>query len=126
MRGALYPLIGIMFISSATFNTLKSSPELAVVISGLMASSLLGAFYIGLPLGLLTTVRRLRNGRRLKLLQSTLTFSLVLGFVMLVIGELFNLAPLLIISTSTLVLTTISLSATLTSKTVAKIRRRGS
>jgi photosystem II stability/assembly factor-like uncharacterized protein len=125
MRGALYPLIGIMSVSSTTFNALRSSPEIAVIISGLMASSLLGAFYLGLPLGLLTaTVRRLRIQRRLKLPQFLLTVTLLIGFVILMIGELFNLAPLLIISTSTLVLSTILLSATLTSKAVAGIRRR--
>ena len=123
-RTALYPLIGIMFISSTAFNALRSSPEVAVVISGLMASSLLGAFYVGLPLGVLTaTVKRLRDERRLKLLQYALTVALLIGFGMLIIGELFNLVPLLIMSTSTLVLSTISLSAISTSKTVARIKR---
>ena len=49
----LSPLIGILTLSSATFHATNAFPELAVLLAGMLASGLIGAFYLGLPLTLL-------------------------------------------------------------------------
>src|SRR5208282_3794313 len=53
MKVVLYPLVGILAFSSGTFTLTKGDPEVAVVLSGLEASFLIGAFYLGLPIGFL-------------------------------------------------------------------------
>lgn len=52
MKGVLYPLIGTLTLSSELYSTLSTYPEYATVLSGLLASSTIGALYIGLPLSL--------------------------------------------------------------------------
>ncbi len=125
MKGALYPLIGIMWLSSVSFNDFRSTPEIAVLLSGLLASSLLGAFYVGLPVGVIRSkILRLHGSRKEKTLQSTLTATLLIGLGALVLGELFAFGPLLIVSTSTIILSTLFLSATITSEMIAKRLQR--
>lgn len=50
MKLLLYPLLGILHISSTTFSTLKFQPELAALTSGIVASALIGLVYLTLPL----------------------------------------------------------------------------
>ncbi len=52
MKVVLYPLIGILQVSSAVFSVFSFSPELGVVIAGSVASSLIGVTYF-LPLALI-------------------------------------------------------------------------
>jgi len=62
-RFLLYPLISFLYVASRLYDVLSTYPDLAILVSGLQASSLIGAFYLGLPLGLI--VRRLRLARYL-------------------------------------------------------------
>jgi len=52
MKVILCPLIGILYVSSATFSVFSFIPELGVVAAGLIASSLIGIVYF-LPLALI-------------------------------------------------------------------------
>jgi len=52
MKVVLYPLMGILHVSSVAFSVFSFSPELGVVIAGLFASSLIGMTYF-LPLALI-------------------------------------------------------------------------
>ena len=124
MKGILYPLVAILWLSSATFGLLGSHPEGAALVSGLVASSLIGAFYIGLPLGLLRSMRRrTRHPRTQEFIQISFAILLLLGLAGLAIGETFVLSGLLILSTSTVVLGTLSFTAAITSDRIARIRR---
>jgi hypothetical protein len=42
----LYPLIGMLRLSAATYSMFSFNPELAVATAGLVASALIGAVYI--------------------------------------------------------------------------------
>jgi len=120
MKGVLYPLIGILYLTSNLYSTTSAYPELAVLLSGLLASSLIGAFYLGLPLSLLRTkVRRLRGSKAQNLLVKLLGLGLLGGVAGLLLGEILNSPQLLMISSATVVLSTLFLSAALTSAKLA-------
>jgi hypothetical protein len=65
MRVLLYPLLGILGLSSLTYSLFGSSPEFAVVMAGLVASSLIGLVYLTpftfLGMRALTKRRRIRT-----------------------------------------------------------------
>jgi streptogramin lyase len=120
MKGVLYPLIGILYLTSNLYSTTSKYPELAALLSGLLASSLIGGFYLGLPTSLLRAkVRRLRGLRAQSLLQKLLSVSLLGGMAALLLGEILSSPLLLMISSATIVLSTLFLSAALTSAKVA-------
>jgi hypothetical protein len=119
MKGVLYPLVGILYLTSDLFSATSSYPELAALISGLLASSLIGAFYMGLPLGVLRArIRRLRDWKGQGIVERALAAMLFGGLGTLMIGELFSSQPALIISTTTIVLSTLFISSAIVSKKV--------
>ena len=121
MKGVLYPLVGILYLTSNLFSATSAYPELAVLVSGLFASSLIGAFYLGLPLSLLRArFRRLRGLRTQNLVQKLLGISLLSGLIGLILGEILVSPLVLMISSATVVLSTICLSAAVTSAKAAK------
>jgi peptide/nickel transport system substrate-binding protein len=118
MKVVLYPLIGILYLTSNVFTATSAFPELAVLLSGLVASSLIGAFYLGLPLSLIRSkVRRLR---RLAALEKSFGLVLLGGLATLLIGEAFGLRTLLMISSATIILSTMFLAASVTSGQIAR------
>jgi ACR3 family arsenite efflux pump ArsB len=120
MKGVLYPLVGILYLTSDLFSATSSYPELAVLFSGLLASSLLGTFYLGIPLAVLRArVRRLRNWKGQRKLERTLAAMLLVGLGILAFGELFSSQPALIVSTPTIVLSTLFTSSAIVSKKLA-------
>ncbi len=123
MKGVLYPLIGIMALTSATYSLLQAQPEIAVLVSGLLASSLIGAFYIGIPVGLLRARISRQRWKSRALLEKALTLMIGGGILLLIVGEYFS-TLLLMISTAMIVLSTVSLTATITSSRIAaKLKR---
>jgi hypothetical protein len=121
MKGVLYPLIGIIYLTSNVFAITSNNPEVAALMSGLLASSLIGAFYLGLPLAMLRTrIRRFRGWRTQKSLQKILTATLLAALGSMLVGEVISSSPMLIISTSAIVLSTLFLSAIITSGAIAK------
>jgi len=119
MKGVLYPLVGILYLTSNLFSATSSYPELAVLISGLLASFLIGAFYLGVPLGVLRArFRRLRNWKGQGMLERALAAMLFGGLGALMFGELLASQPALIISTATIVLSTLFISSAIVSKKI--------
>src|SRR5208282_5296575 len=100
-----------LFLASRMYTGLSAYPELATMLSGLLAIALTGAFYLGLPIGLFT--RRLR---RLFLNLSLKTWGVVLlgELTVVMFGQILSLSILLMISTSLAVLTVLFASVTLT------------
>jgi streptogramin lyase len=115
MKLYLYPLITFLSIASALFAALSAYPDLAVYVSGVFASSLIGAFYVGLPLGLLN--RRLRLiGKRTVRLQIALV---AVGSIAIVPGVLTSSMPILTISSTLTVLSVICASAMFTASALS-------
>ena len=120
MKVVLYPLVGILALSSDTFALTKGDPEVAVVLSGLEASFLIGAFYLGLPIGFLRAkVKGSTDERSQKLLMKFLVGSLASGIALLWLGEVLMAPQLLMISASTVILSTLALSGTMISSLIA-------
>jgi hypothetical protein len=121
MAGALYPLIETLYLASDLYSTLSGYPELAVLLSGLLASSLIGAFYLGLPLGAVRArTRRLRGSQTQILLLKLLGISLLSGLTAVMLGLLLASTTILMASAGAVLLSTIVLSAVLTSHALAK------
>jgi hypothetical protein len=121
MKGILYPLIGILKLSSLTFSATSAVPELAAFLSGLVASSLIGAFYLGVPLSLLRAkIRRLRGSNAQRMLEKSLVVALFAGISTLLVGELLASSVLLMIASAIIVLSTLFLSAIFTSGRIAR------
>lgn len=122
MKGVLYPLVGILWVSSTTFNSLSLYPEVAALVSGLLASSMIGVVYVGLPLAIVQTrLKRLRDRWRQRNVQAALKIMLALSLLALVVGELYLARPLLISSTVTIILSTLLLAAAISSEKIANV-----
>jgi hypothetical protein len=118
MRFVLYPLVGILKISSFTFAATSAVPELAALLSGLVASSLIGAFYLGLPLSLIRAkVRRLRGGAGL---EKGLAVGLSASVTALLAGEILGATLLMTWSSVAVVLSALFLSALVTSSKLSR------
>lgn len=124
MKGVLYPLVGMLALSYGIFNTASSFPEFAAVLGGLMASSMIGAFYIGLPVGLLRTKLRRLRGLNSKPIQTLLGIALLVALGGLNLGELLASPMVLTLSAASVVLSTLFLSASLTSSRLASLLSR--
>jgi peptide/nickel transport system substrate-binding protein len=83
VRIAILPLLGALYLSFAVFDWLHFNPELAVLISGIVASSMLGIIYLTPLASTLAYLRRRRIGR-----------TTIVGLILL--GVLLTLASTLI------------------------------
>ena len=103
-RVVLYPLLGVLGITTLTYSLFSSSPEFAVVISGLVASSLIGLVYLTLPalVGFNALARR-RKVRITSIAKASLTL-LAVALALLAVGELAGSFLLLAVASSTIVL----------------------
>ncbi len=119
MKAVLYPLVGVLYLTSNLYSATASFPELAVLLSGLIASSLIGAFYLGLPLSLIRS--RVRRLRRLVAMEKYLALTVLGGITALTVGEALASSSILMISSATIVLSTLLLAALATSNRVAKL-----
>jgi streptogramin lyase len=115
MKVMLYPLIAILLLASNAYNSF-SDHELAIALSGLLAASLIGAFYIGIPIGVFTRRPSVR-------ILATSGVIFLGGVVMLLIGMVQNSATLLMFSSSIMVLSALSVSATLTAAVISRRSR---
>jgi len=112
MKAILYPLIGILHLASMTYSIFSFSPELAVVISGLVASALIGIIYLTPVLVILLKIKRAQKHT----LKTTkfLSFTLVGSLILILVSEFTYSSTVMMLSTGTFVLTTLSLSALFT------------
>jgi hypothetical protein len=118
MKGVLYPLIAILYLTSRLFSATSASPEIAALLSGLFASSLLGSFYIGLPLSLVRV--RVRRFRRTRVPDRYLSVALIAALIALFVGEVLVSPILMMVSSAATVLFAFSLAALKTSGRIAR------
>lgn len=97
MRAVLTPLLGILTLAQMSSSAVSFNPEISVVVSGLVAGTLIGAVYaFPVMLALLLGIRRIRPvdpGPGIFSLPAGLA---VTGLVLLVLGGLVSLDPVLL------------------------------
>jgi len=122
IRVMLYPLLGILSISTLAYSMFSWAPELGVVMAGLVASSLIGLVYLTAPA--LIGMRALLRRRRLnaKTLAKASLASLALALALLTIGEVAGSFLLLAVAGSAVVL--ICIAAVPTIAALMMIRQR--
>jgi len=109
VRLALYPLLTILHLSAMIFSTLSPVPEFAILMSGVVASSLIGLVY-GFPIALVlylffkTLFRSIFKFIRKEVFGPVWIFSLMA----LLVGEVLRLSDLTSLATVAIVLLTIS------------------
>ncbi|MEE8571056.1 MAG: PKD domain-containing protein, partial [Candidatus Bathyarchaeia archaeon] len=107
----LYPLMGILHLSSETFSLFSFNLELGIVMAGLVASVLIGVFYF-LPVALLLSlVRKIKISAKIIRLIGLIWAG---SFIMIFIAEVTKSPLMMMVSTGAFVLVTIS-AAMLTS-----------
>jgi M6 family metalloprotease-like protein len=106
VRSVLYPLFGILELSSATYSALPFAPEVAITLAGILASALIGLVYltpVSLLIARLLSRKHLRGSHVLR----TYSISLLAVLSMILLGELTESFLILAIATSALVLATL-------------------
>jgi hypothetical protein len=116
VRAGITPLLGILQI--AKFSTIGNS-NLSVIMSGIMASSLIGATYLW-PVGLVVKSVREDKKPNPKVVIAIISGVLLLTLISIVTGNL----QFIMITTSATVLTFVGLGAIYSSWTIAKIVRK--
>jgi hypothetical protein len=116
IRAGISPLLGILQI--AKFSTIGNS-NLSVIVSGIMASSLIGATYLW-PAGLV--IKSVRESKKLnpKIVIAIISGVLLLTLISIATGNL----QFIMITTSATVLTFVALGAIYSSWAIAKIVRK--
>jgi hypothetical protein len=124
MRVVLYPLIGILRLGATPFTLLPAHQELAAVLSEILTTSLIGVAYFSLPIAAVSKYGRKRRSTS-KSLQRVLVVYLALSLAGIAIAEFATLGQLMILATVSTGLSTLLLSALITSgKLLQVINRR--
>jgi len=105
----LYPLIAILQLTAKTHCLLGFNPEFTVIVSGLVASCLIGVGYLA-PLVTLLLISRKRLTLRLRQLKP-LALLWLLSVALMLFGEMLNSPFTMVVSTAAFVLASLSLSA---------------
>ena len=120
MQAALSPLIGILAVTYDTFNLLRGYPEIAILLSGILASCMIGSLYVGVPIAVVRRkIHRLQPSGRGRTVEKIIALILVGGLASLALGEFTKIEPVLMFGSVALVLSSASLSAAVTSRKVA-------
>jgi hypothetical protein len=124
MQVLLYPMVGMLGVSSEAFKLTSAYPETAIVLAGVLASAMLGAFYLGLPVGVLRARVKRFNARSLgRALEQVLAGTTITSGSILVLGEMTGSSTILMISSAALVLAMMLLSSTFVSNRIAQLAR---
>ena len=104
-RILLYPLVEILQLSSLTYSGLASQPEVAILASGILASSLIGLVYLALPVtGLFLLSRKTLNSRRRSRIAKSILLLIISLLVAYCLAELFALATVMMFVSAGIVL----------------------
>ena len=107
IRVMLYPLLGVLGLSSLVYSLFSGAPEFGVVMAGLVASSLIGLVYLTVPaLAVFSTFAKRRKIRITSIGRVSLAV-LAVALALLGAGELAGSLLLLAVASSTIVLTCI-------------------
>jgi len=121
VRVLMYPLIGILEATAASYSMFSWNSELGVTMAGLLASSLIGLVYDAPWITALLIVAKRKRGSEIKF-RCLIPFvgAWIASLVMIEIAD-FLIAPLvMMLATSALVLLTLGLSATVAATLITK------
>lgn len=107
VRVLIYPLLGILAISTYVHDSLAFSDELGIVAAGITASSLIGLLYLG-PLGAVLGIAGRRRHWDMSKALVVLACSWAASILAIVVAQAAAIEVSMIIGTSLLVLTAIS------------------
>jgi peptide/nickel transport system substrate-binding protein len=103
MKIVLYPLIGILHLSSITYSVLSFNPEIGVIAAGLVASSLIAIIYL-LPVVLLVSlIKKIKVSLKVLQIAGVIWLTTIIA---LFISEITSNALLMRLSSGTFVITT--------------------
>ncbi len=125
MKIVLYPLIGILYLSSLVFAATSFNGEVAVTVAGVFASFGIGVVYLGPILAVLFRIFKSRSSPRWPravMVASILAFASMVG---LCLAEFVQLAELLEITAVGLVLSSMALGGLLASWKLMRIWSHG-
>lgn len=105
----LYPLIGILHLSAATYSIFIFNSEIAVVMAGFMASALIGVVYFS-PIGILVSLSK-RTSNMTNPFYKMLLLVWFGSMICIVIGESTSISSMLMLGTGVFVLSVLSLFA---------------
>ena len=125
MKFILYPLIGVLHISSASYSALAFEPELAALFAGIVASSLIGLVYLALPVSgaLWLARRRLNRTTERRIAKCLVGLLLVLSAGFLVSEVLVIPVAMMLVSAAT-VLTVLAMGSLLPAFEVVEFAKR--
>jgi hypothetical protein len=120
MKILLYPLVGILYVSSRVFAAASFSPEIAVTLSGVITALGIGAVYLGPILAILDRLFKLGpSSRLLRSIRVVFLFGIA-SLLGLLLAELGQAAALFEIATVCLVLSYVVLGGLVTSWLLAR------
>ncbi len=118
-RGMIVPLLGVLSVSSSVYILLSFTPELGVTLTGFVASSLLGAIYLALPMFVL--LRLVSRKMRGVIIRKGIIVLLVLsatGFAITSFGVYALSSSLAMFGSATLVLSSMFATALIVSSLI--------
>ncbi|MEN2975117.1 MAG: CFI-box-CTERM domain-containing protein [Candidatus Caldarchaeales archaeon] len=110
IRISIYPLLWILDISKLSAEPFSAMPELAVLIGGLIASSLIGLVYIS-PIVLAMTLIVKHKVRRIDLNLVYLSIILMIGLGLFILAEVMASSLLMMVASSIIVLSVMALAS---------------
>jgi hypothetical protein len=109
MKNFLYPLIGILYLTIITYSLFSFNPEFAVLVSGLIASSLIGIVYFAIWILIPSLYKKFKIPVKVIQIQS-LILVIIIGCITL--AEITKWSNLMMFSTAIFILTSMSISLT--------------
>jgi hypothetical protein len=124
MKTALYPLIGILYLSSLVFGATSFNGEVAVTLAGILASLGIGAVYLGPTLTILCRPFRSRSSSRYQRAIHLTFVASIASLIGMFLGEVGQLNALLTLATVGTVLSNITLGGMLVPWVAVRARSR--
>jgi hypothetical protein len=113
VQAAIYPLLASLYVAQWSYSGLSFAPELAVVVAGLVASSLIGVVYFA-PITLLVVRVARRKQLRIGDINKPLMVAWISSLALIVIAEITMLPALMMAGTAAFVLSTIIVATKMT------------
>jgi peptide/nickel transport system substrate-binding protein len=105
----LYPLIGILHLSAATYSIFNFNSEIGVVMAGFMASALIGVVYFS-PIGVLVSLSK-KTSNKTNSYSKMLLLVWFGSMICIIVGESASISSMLMLGTGVFVLSVLSLFA---------------